>query len=73
MTRVAVVAATGYAGAEFVRIFANHPDTELTVLTSRQDAGIRFDQVYPAMAGLVGAVCREYSTDHICENQDIVD
>lgn len=72
MTRVAVVGATGYAGAELVRILAGHPETELTVLTSRRYAGIRFDQVYPAMAGRVDIVCQEYATDQICENADLV-
>lgn len=72
MTRVAVVGATGYAGAELVRILAGHPETELTILTSRQYAGIRFDQVYPAMAGRIDIVCQEYSTDQICENADLV-
>jgi N-acetyl-gamma-glutamyl-phosphate reductase len=72
MIRVAVVGATGYAGAELVRILAGHPETELTVLTSRQYAGVRFDQVYPAMAGRVDAICREYSTDYVCENADMV-
>ena len=72
MTRVAVVGATGYAGAELVRILAGHPETKLTILTSRQYAGIRFDQVYPAMAGRIDLVCQEYSTDQICENADLV-
>ena len=72
MTRVAIVGATGYAGAELVRILAGHPETEITVLTSRQYAGVRFDQVYPAMAGRVDTICQEYSTDQICENADLV-
>ena len=72
MTRVAVVGATGYAGAELVRILAGHPETEITVLTSRQYAGVRFDQVYPAMAGRVDIICQKYSTDQICENADLV-
>ncbi len=72
MTRVAVVGATGYAGAELVRILAGHPETELTILTSRQYAGVRFDQVYPAMAGRIDIVCREYSFEQICENADLV-
>jgi N-acetyl-gamma-glutamyl-phosphate reductase len=72
MTRVAVVGATGYAGAELVRILAGHPHAELTVLTSRQYAGSRFDHVYPAMAGRIELVCREYSPDQICEDADLV-
>ena len=72
MTRVAVVGATGYAGAELVRILSDHPETRLTVLTSRQYAGIRFDEVYPAMTGIVDIVCEAYSTDRICDGADVV-
>ena len=72
MNRVAIVGATGYAGAELVRILSGHPKIELTVLTSRQYAGVRFDLVYPAMAGLVDLVCEEYSTERICNEADIV-
>ena len=72
MTRVAVVGATGYAGAELVRILASHPETDLTILTSRQYAGIRFDQVYPAMAGRIDIVCQDYSTEQVCQNADLV-
>ena len=57
MTRVGVVGATGYAGAELVRILTGHSDIELTVLTSRQFAGVKFDCIYPSMTGLVDLVC----------------
>jgi N-acetyl-gamma-glutamyl-phosphate reductase len=72
MIRVAVVGATGYAGAELVRILAGHPKTKLAVITSRQYAGVRFDQVYPAMAGRVEAICQEYSPDLVCEKADVI-
>ena len=72
MTRVAVVGATGYAGAELVRILSHHPQTELTILTSRQHTGVRFDHVYPSMARRVELVCETYSTDRVCEGADIV-
>ncbi|UCD81089.1 MAG: N-acetyl-gamma-glutamyl-phosphate reductase [Desulfobacterales bacterium] len=72
MTRVAVVGATGYAGAELVRILSGHPRVRLTIITSRQHAGVKFDQVYPAMAGLVDLICRDYSADLVCEHADLV-
>lgn len=72
MTRVAVVGATGYAGAELVRILAGHPQTELTMLTSRQFAGVKFSQAYPAMAGVVDLVCEAYSEDRVGAKADIV-
>ncbi len=46
---VGIIGATGYAGAELVRILAGHKDVEITVLTSRQYAGINFNKIYHAM------------------------
>jgi N-acetyl-gamma-glutamyl-phosphate reductase len=72
MVRVAVVGATGYAGAELVRILSGHPEAEITVLTSRQFAGVRLDEVYPAFAGQVDLVCEAYSADRVCDRSDVV-
>ena len=72
MTRVAVAGATGYAGAELVRILAGHPNVEITLLTSRQYAGVPFDQICPSMAGHVHLTCEDYSVDRLSETADIV-
>ncbi len=72
MTRVGVVGATGYAGVELVRLLSGHPDIELTILTSRQYAGMKFDKVYPAMAGIVELLCEELSVDRVCDRSDVV-
>ncbi len=72
MTRVGVVGATGYAGAELVRILSGHPDVELTIITSRQYSGEMFDSIYPSMAGSVNLVCEEFVADHVCGNADVI-
>ena len=72
MIRVAIVGASGYAGAELVRILTGHPEAEIAVLTSRQFAGVRFDQIYPAMAGRVDLVCEDYSAERVCDRADII-
>ena len=72
MIRVAIAGATGYAGAELVRILSAHPEVELTMLTSRQFAGMRFDEVYPAFGGQVDLVCEAYSADRVCDRADVV-
>ncbi len=72
MTRVAVVGATGYAGAELVRILSGHPEVKLTALTSRQHIGVRFDTVYPALAGRVDLVCENYDVDTLADATDLV-
>jgi N-acetyl-gamma-glutamyl-phosphate reductase len=71
MLRVAVVGATGYAGAELVRILSGHPEAKLAVITSRQYAGVRFDRVFPSMKGHVDLVCENLSADNLCDMADL--
>lgn len=72
MVRVGIIGATGYAGAELVRILTDHPDAELSVITSRQYGGKPLSEVYPSMAGVVDLVCEEYSVDAVCEKADFI-
>jgi len=72
MTRVGIIGATGYAGAELVRILCDHPNIELTILTSRQYAGVKFDQIFPSMTGHINLVCEPLSVDRVCDSADVV-
>ena len=71
MHKVAVVGATGYAGAELVRILTLHPEIELAMMTSRQHAGKRFDAVYPGMETLTERVCEPFDAETIRQRADI--
>jgi N-acetyl-gamma-glutamyl-phosphate reductase len=44
---VAVLGASGYAGALAASLLHRHPDFELAAITSRSDAGVRLDELYP--------------------------
>lgn len=72
MIRVGVIGGTGYAGAELVRILYGHVEVDITVVTSRQYAGVPFEEVYPAFAGVVDLVCEEFSADSLAERADVV-
>lgn len=72
MKKAGVVGATGYAGAELVRILCAHSGVELSVLTSRQYAGIGIAEVYPAFKGVVDLICRPFEIDSLCEAVDVV-
>ncbi|AOY59196.1 MULTISPECIES: N-acetyl-gamma-glutamyl-phosphate reductase [Desulfococcus] len=72
MVKVGIVGATGYAGAELVRILFGHPKVALSVITSRQYAGVPFDQVFPAMKGVVDLTCEEFSMEEMCRRTDVV-
>lgn len=51
MIRAGIVGGTGYTGVELLRILALHPQIEVSVVTSRTDAGLRVDQLYPSLRG----------------------
>ena len=51
MIKVGIIGGTGYTGAELLRIFAQHPQAQVTLLTSRQEAGRRVDALYPHLRG----------------------
>ncbi|CBN75215.1 N-acetyl-gamma-glutamyl-phosphate reductase, C-terminal part [Ectocarpus siliculosus] len=45
--RVAILGASGYTGAELVRLLLGHTGVEITVLTGNTQAGQEFSAVYP--------------------------
>lgn len=51
MIKCGIVGATGYTGAELLRILAAHPDVALRVVTSRSEAGRRVDDLFPNLRG----------------------
>lgn len=51
MISVGIVGGTGYTGAELLRILAQHPSARVKVLTSRQEAGRRADELFPHLRG----------------------
>lgn len=71
MTKVGIIGATGYAGAELVRILAGHPGVELTAITSRQFAGMAISELYPALRGVVDRVCETYDPEKTLEKAEV--
>ncbi len=52
MIRAGIVGGTGYTGVELLRILVLHPEVDVSVVTSRSDAGQRVDDAYPSLRGL---------------------
>jgi N-acetyl-gamma-glutamyl-phosphate reductase len=53
--KAGVIGATGYAGAELVRILAGHPEIDGLILSSVSFEGEHFEDIYPNMLGRVCA------------------
>lgn len=50
--KIAIIGATGYTGSELVRILHNHPEVEISVITSESKAGKHFHDVHPFFYGI---------------------
>jgi N-acetyl-gamma-glutamyl-phosphate reductase len=50
--RVGIAGASGYTGAELLRLCATHPDLEVVVATGDSQAGARAADVYPSLAAV---------------------
>lgn len=50
--RAAILGASGYTGAELVRLLSRHPNVEIAVLTAERHAGKRLEAVFPHLGGL---------------------
>lgn len=51
MIKAAIVGATGYTGAELIRILTQHTNVELVCITSRAEAGVNVADLYPNLRG----------------------
>ena len=50
--KIAILGASGYTGAELIRLLSRHPAAELTLLTADRHAGKALGEVFPHLAGL---------------------
>ncbi len=53
MIKAGIVGGTGYTGVELLRLLAQHPEVELTAITSRKEAGMPVAEMFPSLRGRV--------------------
>jgi len=70
-TRVAIVGASGYTGVELIRLLLEHPQVEITCVTSRQYAGVPIAEVFPSLAGRCELTCAAMEVDGIAGQADV--
>jgi len=72
MIQASVVGATGYAGAELVRLLALHENVNIAHITSRGAAGTALDALYPSLRGAGLPVLETYDRDTVAADSDVV-
>ena len=70
MIKVGIVGATGYAGAELVRLLASHPQAEVVAISSVSFQGQKISDVYPAYLKKNDLECETQA--EVVEKSDVV-
>ena len=57
--KIAILGASGYTGAELVRLIATHPQLEIKALSGERKAGMAMEEVYPHLRHMdLPALCK---------------
>src|SRR5438128_10585191 len=72
MVRVAVAGASGYMGAELLRLLSVHPKVRLTAVTSERLSGERLDTVFPHLRRLSELTFQELDPERLAEAADVL-
>ncbi|MDR1765696.1 MAG: N-acetyl-gamma-glutamyl-phosphate reductase [Lachnospiraceae bacterium] len=72
MVRVGIIGATGYAGAELVRLLAPRDDVKLVWFGSRSYIGQPYASIYKGFFGRVLENCRDDSLEELAGEADVI-
>lgn len=61
--RIGIIGASGYSGAELLRILLNHPSAEVAKVFANTSAGKRVDEVYPSFLHRCDLQFEKYSPE----------
>ncbi|MBF0228748.1 MAG: N-acetyl-gamma-glutamyl-phosphate reductase [Desulfamplus sp.] len=70
--RVAIAGATGYTGAELVKLIVGHPYCELVAVTSRSYAGESLENIFPSLRNIVNIKCEEMKPENLFGKVDCI-
>lgn len=70
-TRIALIGATGYTGAELLRLLAHHPHAEVTMAVARRDVGKPLTEIFPHLTGSTSLVLEAFDIDAIVAAADV--
>ena len=72
MTSVGIIGASGYTGAELLRLCAHHPEFDVRVATGESQAGTRIAELYPSLAAAYGDQAFEPTERAAVDGLDLV-
>ena len=70
--KTAIIGATGYAGAELMRLLYSHPNVSVEIVTSKTYAGEEYTNVYENFNHISNLKLKEESLLEISKNVDVI-
>lgn len=70
MTKVGIIGATGYVGAELLRILLNHNKVTVSAISSVSFEGQQIDSIYKNFINKTSLKCE--NMDYVVENSDVI-
>lgn len=70
--KVSIIGATGYTGAELVRLLSGHPQTELVALTTQSYVDVPFWEVYPHLYKYNELAAEKMDLTRLLEQSDVL-
>jgi N-acetyl-gamma-glutamyl-phosphate reductase len=70
--KVAVAGATGYMGAELLRLLVGHPEVEITAVTSERSAGGELERLLPSLRGHLPLTLEALDPARLAKAADVV-
>lgn len=72
MIKVGIIGATGYAGAELVRLLSGHPEAEIVWYGSRSYVDQNFTDIYRNMFTIVEGKCLDDNLPELAREADVI-
>jgi N-acetyl-gamma-glutamyl-phosphate reductase len=70
--RVAIAGASGYMGAELLRLLLAHPKIQLTGVTSERLTGEPLDRLFPSLRGLTSLSFQDLNPERLARDAELV-
>lgn len=72
MIKAGIIGATGYAGAELVRLLSGHKEVEIVWLGSKSYTGQKYADIYQNMYHIVEGECQDDNLAELVKQADVV-
>ncbi len=72
MIKASIIGSTGYAGEELTRILLNHPEVQLTHITSHTFVNQQYHSIYQNFRNRFNNICEDENIEKLAEDSDVI-